>query len=772
MREPHHPADPRASRFVSMPLPSDRLQVGECVVDVARREVLRAEDEMVRRITVKSLHVLLALVEQHDRVVSREALLDRVWPETMPTDDVLTQAVTQLRKAFGDGHEAPRYIETIAKAGYRLLAPVAWLEPAPPSPIGQMAPSVPITSAEPAAAAAPAVSVAEPEPAPHVAVPAPAPAPPTRRRIWLIAASVLGVCALVAAYLTRENEPAPQRTGTQIASPAAPALNFSVLTSRPGQEWMPSLSPDATQVAYVEADAQGGATTVMVQTTAQVSPRRLTQPPEGSSDVMPVWSPDGRELAFVRLGPDKGCQIMLVAASGGAERRAGACYGGSYSWFDWTPDGEGLVMGGLKLAGETRAPLRVLELADGRWRALRYPIRDGDIDINPHYSPDGRSLGFRRNVSLSDLWLMPAAGGPLQRLTDLRTDIRGWDWLPDGSGLVLSDVGMGGMLRRLDLRSGRLTELDVPPPMLMPDLAARAPALVFEISRSRNGLFRADPGGQTRARPAAQLFASSGDDLLPAISPDGSTLAFYSDRSAHNALWIGRLDAPASLRPIEGLEPVLRHAPVWSPDGRRLLVFGMEGPRRLLAEVEADTGAVHILPVPVRDPVYAAYTNAPGRLLVGADGGAGRLDLMLFDTLRTPWGVLASIDDVTQARFDFAAHQVVFTRSAQPGLFRADAQLNGIAPLPLRSPIPIDYRNWAIGRQGIYAAGPHGECPVALVRLSAGGDEPPRCIDRDLDERLMAMPSVGGPDDGVYLTLPVSITSDIGWIELDADAPR
>ena len=42
---------------------------------------------------------------------------------------------------------------------------------------------------------------------------------------------------------------------------------------------------------------------------------------------------------------------------------------------------------------------------------------------------------------------------------------------------------------------------------------------------------------------------------------------------------------------------------------------------------------------------------------------------------------------------------------------------------------------------------------------------------RDLDERIMPMPSVGGPEDGVYLTLPVSITSDIGWIELDADAP-
>src|SRR5690606_7131962 len=248
---------------------------------------------------------------------------------------------------------------------------------------------------------------------------------------------------------------------------------------------------------------------------------------------------------------------------------------------------------------------------------------------------------------------------------DLRTDIRGWDWLPDGSGLVLSDVGLGGVLRRLDLRDGRLEDLDLPPPMLAPDVARQAPAMVFEISRGRNGLFRAGADGHTRGAPGAQLFASSGDDLLPAVSPDGSTLAFYSDRSARNAMWIGRVDTPSSLHPVEGLEPLPRHAPVWSPDGRRLLVLAVDGARRLLVEVEADTGAVHRLPVPVRDPVYAAYTDAPGRLLVGADGGAGRLRLVLFDTTRAPWAELATVDDVTMARFDFDARQVVFTRAAQ-----------------------------------------------------------------------------------------------------------
>jgi DNA-binding winged helix-turn-helix (wHTH) protein len=104
------------------------LQVGACDIDVTRRVVTSREDGRTSRLTVKAQQILLALVEARGMVVSRDTLLSRVWPNTMPTDDVLTQAVTQLRKAFGDDRAAPRYIETIAKGGYRLLADFEWKE--------------------------------------------------------------------------------------------------------------------------------------------------------------------------------------------------------------------------------------------------------------------------------------------------------------------------------------------------------------------------------------------------------------------------------------------------------------------------------------------------------------------------------------------------------------------------------------------------------------------------------------------------------------------
>ncbi len=106
-------------------MPSDRLRVGQCVVDVASREVHAPGAERPLRLAPKSLAVLLALARQPGQVVTREQLLAEVWPDTLPTNDVVTQAVTQLRKAFAShGGQRSEHIETIAKTGYRLMAAV------------------------------------------------------------------------------------------------------------------------------------------------------------------------------------------------------------------------------------------------------------------------------------------------------------------------------------------------------------------------------------------------------------------------------------------------------------------------------------------------------------------------------------------------------------------------------------------------------------------------------------------------------------------------
>jgi len=72
----------------------------------------------------KVMEVLVCLAEHASEVVSKELLLRSVWPDTCVTDDVLTRAIFELRRAFSDDARRPRVIQTIPKRGYRLIAPV------------------------------------------------------------------------------------------------------------------------------------------------------------------------------------------------------------------------------------------------------------------------------------------------------------------------------------------------------------------------------------------------------------------------------------------------------------------------------------------------------------------------------------------------------------------------------------------------------------------------------------------------------------------------
>lgn len=102
--------------------PSGLLEIGDWLVDPATRRISRGET--ARRVSPKAAQVLSMLAEAAGGVVSRKELLDRAWPEVTVGEEVLTQAIAELRRAFQDSARAPLFIETVHKAGYRLLAPV------------------------------------------------------------------------------------------------------------------------------------------------------------------------------------------------------------------------------------------------------------------------------------------------------------------------------------------------------------------------------------------------------------------------------------------------------------------------------------------------------------------------------------------------------------------------------------------------------------------------------------------------------------------------
>ena len=109
---------------------AEGFRLGDWSVDPAGNVLSR--DSATVRISPRATKVLLALAEHPGRVLSRQALLSTCWVDGFVGDEVLTHAVSELRRALGDDRRTPEYIETVSKSGYRLVAPVRRLEPVSP----------------------------------------------------------------------------------------------------------------------------------------------------------------------------------------------------------------------------------------------------------------------------------------------------------------------------------------------------------------------------------------------------------------------------------------------------------------------------------------------------------------------------------------------------------------------------------------------------------------------------------------------------------------
>jgi DNA-binding winged helix-turn-helix (wHTH) protein len=91
------------------------------------RLILEREGETAH-VKPKTMDVLVCLAERAGAVVSREELLTRVWQNVYVTDDVITQAIAELRRAVHDDRRQPAFLETVPRRGYRLLQPVRFSE--------------------------------------------------------------------------------------------------------------------------------------------------------------------------------------------------------------------------------------------------------------------------------------------------------------------------------------------------------------------------------------------------------------------------------------------------------------------------------------------------------------------------------------------------------------------------------------------------------------------------------------------------------------------
>ncbi len=109
-----------------------RYSFADCILDTDRRELRRAGRVVATR--PKVYQVLSYLVEQRDRVVSKDELLSECWPGRVVGDATLNSVLKEIRRAVGDSGKTQRFLKTLHGQGYRFVAELAGVAPEPEAP--------------------------------------------------------------------------------------------------------------------------------------------------------------------------------------------------------------------------------------------------------------------------------------------------------------------------------------------------------------------------------------------------------------------------------------------------------------------------------------------------------------------------------------------------------------------------------------------------------------------------------------------------------------
>lgn len=488
------------------------------------------QGEQVILLEPKVMEVLVVLAEQAGEVVRREDLMETVWPGLVVTEEALTRCISALRSAFEDDYKKPAYIETIRKTGYRLIAPISQ----------DVAPAVPRSErpASPASVSRPSLLL--------------------RRWPWVMGVLAVISSGILGAYIGRS------------APASSPALRIVPFTAFPGNEMEPAFSPDGNHIAFAR-DSQGGThLDIYIKSLASETPLRVTA--DSAYEVSPTWSPDGARLAFARVWDT--CEIFAVPVLGGAERKLAECGGWGNPQLDWSPDASAPLLAISESYGR-REPHRIalLSLETLEKYPLTDPLPQHRGDRNPRFSPDGKTLAFVRTTDhVSEIYLVPVAGGTPQRLTFDNLDIAGLAWTPDGKHIVYASNRTGMYsLWRMSI-SGGAPELLVASgeSMLNPALVARDGLLAYEQWSNEMNIYRMPVQASAAANTQPEvLIASTHWDAEPQYAPTGDRIAFASNRSGAFEIWMSNANGANPIQVTAFGGPVTGH-PAWSSDGRHL----------------------------------------------------------------------------------------------------------------------------------------------------------------------------------------------------------
>jgi DNA-binding winged helix-turn-helix (wHTH) protein/Tol biopolymer transport system component len=579
-------------------------------VEVSEREFSLIKAGKVLAVEPKAFRVLLLLLRNPQKLISKEELLNAVWGDTAVTEGSLTHCIWLLRRLLGDDVNKPRFIETVATVGYRLVCKVEVSEVA----------SEDLQSTDKAIGLSEAVFVETPVPSARDLsrelkwisggvglTKASEPAPRHQGKLgerfaWGVAALCIALLTWLGVAHWRSIQPAESRH-----------LRLSLLPP-PFTSFVPynfAISPDGRRLAFV-AVAQDGGTALWIRSLAAGAAQQLTGT-EGAR--LPFWSPDSRQVGFFQasklksVDPGSGAVQVLCDAPNG--------FGGA-----WNDRGTIIfAFGGSDGSSDIRSNSIVKLSASGgepqlvtKGNAPNAPI------LWPSALPDGDHFLYFLRGSSKPAQKQGIYVGSLstQESKLISSEIIGNTQFASSRLYYASDRSL--MAQSFDLKRLQLTGL---PEAVSRQELEEAPAF------SRSGFSVSDNGvvvfqSTTESLSRLAWFDRSGKELEelprtgyrdPALSRDGALLAVSSEEEHNGKQYINIYDFArgTSTRVSDGGKDSL---PVFSPDGKRVAYLANHDRTSKYIDVAATDGSGKLERLVASDRLALNDWSADGRFLV------------------------------------------------------------------------------------------------------------------------------------------------------------
>lgn len=586
-------------------MPQRIIRFGAFEVDLTASELRKHGSRL--RLQEQPFKILEALLKQPGEVVAREDLVRLLWPDGTFVDFErgLNAAVTRLRQTLSDSAENPCYVETVARRGYRFMGQIEAARELP---------------AELPVAVLPEHSSAQVAPR------------------WWLGSSLLLLCAIGACYWLLWR---PRATSTVDRT-----LAVLPLTTEPGFAVCPSFSPDGNQIAY-EWEQARQEPRIFVKLIGPGEPVRLTTGSEEES--CPVWSPNGKFIAFLRTTGESKRGLFLTPARGGAERKVtefarGISYYPEYRPHPlaWSVDAKHLIA--VIPDANGFSSLFAISTDTGERASLgTSPEGAGYWDRDPAVSPDGKSLVFTRergygSADLELIGLTPAlrASGELRPLTTESSSGRYAQtaaWTADGSEVIYSSNRNGRpRLWRTGVQPGATPRQvnGVGPESSMPAMS-RSGQLVYAHSFRDTNIWRQELSPRSGKRTTQSLIASTAPDSSAQYSPDGTRIAFQSGRSGNYEVWTCGSDGGRCSQ-LTSYNGPMTGTPRWSPDGKKIAFDSAASAHYQVYVVGADGGLPRRLTFDVADAVIPSWSR-DGKWIYFSSRQTGRQEIWKIPAL-------------------------------------------------------------------------------------------------------------------------------------------